>query len=128
MVVLTPALVSFAGAVRAAMATSRTSAANTVIARFVERLIEMRDIFFPPGNVFAPRTCLDAGVSAAKAKSKMFLEKTRESNIAKKKSGSEHCSCESGHCARRANGRKNPHIRILVRRRVSKCFTMLHRV
>jgi len=58
----------------------------------------------------------------------MFFEKTRKRNIAKKKSGSEHCSCESGHCAQRANGRKNPRIRILVRKRVSKCFTPFHRV
>jgi hypothetical protein len=34
--------------------------------------------FFPPGNVFAPRTRLDAEVSAAKAKMKMFLEKITE--------------------------------------------------
>jgi hypothetical protein len=45
--------------------------------------------FVPPEKVFAPRTCLDAEVSAAKAKWKMFFEKSarekqREAKIRKR--------------------------------------------
>src|SRR5579863_2166224 len=81
MVVVTPALVSFAGAVCAAMATSSTSAANTVIARFVERLIERRDIFFSSRKCVCPSHVLRRRGERSESKMKNVFRKIHAREI-----------------------------------------------
>src|SRR5580658_11287018 len=81
MVVLTPALVSFAGAVWATMATSRTSAANTVITRFIGRFIERRDIFCSSRKCVCPSHVLRRGGERGESKIQNVFGKNHRREI-----------------------------------------------
>jgi hypothetical protein len=75
--------------------------------------------FLPPENVFAPRTRLDAEVSAVKAKLKMFLEKiTQEKYLKEKNRNRTVCARKRTVCAPRGCAEKFPYPNIGTHARV----------